>query len=114
MSWHSAAASAAGDSGFFLHDLLDEPAAASENEVAELIQPAVAASAAAKGNVGCLSVWSCGPRALCRAILVNNYIRLGHVTHTMVAVSRRPSSRWAVDAERVPWWPGPGWGAVAQ
>ena len=31
---------------------------------------------------------------------------LGHVPHTTVAVSRRPSSRWAVDAEKV----GGGWG----
>ena len=53
--WHAAAAPAAAVKGFFHHDLLSEPAAASEYEVADLIQPAVAASAAAKGNDGCLS-----------------------------------------------------------
>ena len=53
--WHAAAAPAAAVKGFFHHDLLAEPAAASEYEVEDLIQPAVAASAAAKGNDGCLS-----------------------------------------------------------
>ena len=33
--------------------------------------------------------------------LINIYIRLGHVTYTTVAVSRRPSSRWAADAAEV-------------
>ena len=33
--------------------------------------------------------------------LVNNYIRLGRVTYSTVAVSRRPSSRWAADAAEV-------------
>ena len=53
--WHAAAAPAAAVKGFFNHDLLAEPAAASEYEVVDLLQPAVAASAAAKGNDGCLS-----------------------------------------------------------
>ena len=52
--WHAAAPPAAAVKGLFCHDLLAGPAAASEYEVAELIRPAVAASAAAKGNVGCL------------------------------------------------------------
>ena len=33
--------------------------------------------------------------------MVNNYIRQGRVTYTTVAVSRRPSSRWAADAAEV-------------
>ena len=53
-TWHAAAAPAAAVKGFFHRDLLAEPAAASECEVVDLIQPAVAASAAAKGNDGCL------------------------------------------------------------
>ena len=53
--WHAAAAPAAAVKGFFHHDLLAEPAAASEYEVVDLIQQAVAASAAAKDHDGCLS-----------------------------------------------------------
>ena len=49
-TWHAAAAAAAAVKGFFHHDLLAEPAAASEYEVVDLIQPAVAASAAVKGK----------------------------------------------------------------
>ena len=52
--WHAAAAPAAAVKRFFHHDLLAEPAAASEYEVVDLIQPAVAASAAAKDQDGCL------------------------------------------------------------
>ena len=51
--WLAAAAPAAAVKGFFHHDLLAEPAAASEYEVVDLIQPA--ASAAAKDHDGCLS-----------------------------------------------------------
>ena len=51
--WHAAAAPAAAVKGFFHHGLLAERAAASEYEV--VIQPAVAASAAAKDHDGCLS-----------------------------------------------------------
>ena len=53
--WHAAAAPGAAVKGFFHHDVLAEPAAASEYEVVDLIQPAVAASAAAKDHDGCLS-----------------------------------------------------------
>ena len=51
-SGHAAAAPAAAVKRFFHHDLLAEPAAASEYEVVELIQPAVAVSAAAKDQDG--------------------------------------------------------------
>ena len=53
--WHAATASAAPDSRFFLHDLLDEPPAAFCCQVKEIVQRAAAAIAAAIDIVRCLS-----------------------------------------------------------
>ena len=55
---------------------------------------------------------SCQPEPCTERYQVNNCIRLGHVTCTTVAVSRRPSSRWACGGGAGTLVARPGWGAV--